>query len=537
MVSNVDTEAAEYKENRQFHLAKRQAILDAFAAVEQGGGAQTWQRLKAKGKFPPRLRIKTLLDQGSPFLELSPLAGWQMYDGASPSGGLITGVGLVAGRQVMIVANDPSVKGGSYFPITVKKHIRAQEIAWQNRLPCIYLADSGGAYLPLQGEVFPDRDHFGRIFYNMARMSADGIPQLAAVLGLCTAGGAYVPAMADEVVMVSGNGSIFLGGPPLVQAATGETVTAEELGGADVHCRISGVADYQVEDEASALAKLRELVTRLPMGPSQDPPLEPAEPIYDPEELYGILPADHRRRYDMHEVLCRILDASELTEFKPQYGETLICGFAAVMGFPVGVVANNGPLTSEAALKGTHFIQMADQRGIPLVYFQDITGFMVGTEHEHKGIAKDGAKMVRAVANAQVPSLTVVVGGSHGAGNYAMCGRAYSPRFMWTWPGSRISVMSGEAASSVLVQIKKRQLAAAGREMTVEDAARQVEEIKKRYIDESSALYATARLWDDGVIDPVQTRNVLGLALGVVARPETGPTAGQRPSRYGIFRM
>jgi len=537
MVSNVDTEAVEYKENRQFHRAKRQAILDAFAAVEQGGGSQTWQRLKARGKLPPRLRIKKLLDQGSPFLELSPLAGWQMYDGACPSAGLITGIGLVAGRQVMVVANDPSVKGGSYFPITVKKHIRAQEIAWQNRLPCIYLADSGGAYLPVQGEVFPDRDHFGRIFYNMARMSADGIPQLSAVLGLCTAGGAYVPAMADEVVMVSGNGSIFLGGPPLVQAATGETVTAEELGGADVHCRISGVADYQVNDEPSALAKLRELVARLPAGPSQDPPMDPAEPVYDPEELYGILPADHRHRYDMHEVLCRILDGSELTEFKPQYGETLICGFAAVMGFPVGVVANNGPLTSEAALKGTHFIQMADQRGIPLVYFQDITGFMVGTEHEHKGIAKDGAKMVRAVANVQVPSLTIVVGGSHGAGNYAMCGRAYSPRFMWTWPGSRISVMSGEAAASVLVQIKKRQLAAAGNEMTAEDVARQVEDIKKRYSDESSALYATARLWDDGVIDPVQTRNVLGLALGVIARPDCEPTGGQRPSRYGIFRM
>ena len=520
-----------FLENQRHHLDLRRRLVEAQRSVEQGGGAEAWKRLAARGKMKPRLRVKKLLDPKSPFLELSPLAGLDMYDGACPSGGVITGIGLVSGRPCMIVANDPSVKGGAYFPITVKKHLRAQEIAEENRLPCLYLADSGGAFLPMQSDVFPDKDHFGRIFYNMARMSAQGIPQMAAVLGLCTAGGAYVPAMADEVVMVQGNGSIFLGGPPLVRAATGEDVSAEELGGAEVHCTISGVADDMCPDEDAALGRLRELVARLPMRGPAGPATSVKEPLYDPEEIFGILPADSRQRYEVREVLARILDGSDLSEFKPHYGQTLVCGFADIMGFPVGVVANNGPLTVEAAQKGAHFVQMSDQRGIPLVFFQDITGFMVGTEHEHRGIAKEGAKMVRAVANCSVPKLTVVIGGSHGAGTYAMAGRAYAPRFLWTWPSARVSVMSGEAAASVLVQVRKAKLESQGREASPEELAAIERDVRERYAAESSAFYSTARLWDDGIIDPVQTRNVLGLALGVVSVDlEPG-------GRYGIFRM
>ncbi len=520
--SQMDTGSNGFRENRRYNLELRNRLQEALARVAEGGGERVWQRLRAQGKIEPRARIKKVLDPTSPFLELSPLAGWEMYDGACPGGGLVTGIGLVAGRPVMFVANDPSVKGGSYFPVTIKKHLRAQEVAQENRLPCAYLVDSGGAYLPLQSEVFPDRDHFGRIFYNMARMSAEGIPQIAAVLGLCTAGGAYVPAMADEVVMVDGNASIFLGGPPLVKAATGEEVSAEELGGSRVHTEVSGVADYRAADESSALQKLREILASLPASPPRVPPEEPSEPLYDPEELYGLLPADPRQPFEMREVLARILDGSDLVEFKPNYGETLICGFSRIMGFPVGLLANNGPLTCEAAQKGTHFIQMADQRRLPLVFFQAVTGFMVGREHEHRGIAKEGAKMVRAVANATVPKLTVVVAGSHGAGNYAMCGRAYSPRFLWTWPSARISVMSGAAASSVLKQLARRK---GGRE---EDA--RLDRLIAQYEKESSAFYATARLWDDGILDPMQTRATIGLALSIV-RPE--PATG----RYGIFRM
>ncbi len=529
--SHIRTDDSGFLENQRHHLALRGKLAEAHRSVEKGGGADIWKRLASRGKMKPRLRVKKLIDPKSPFLELSPLAGFDMYDGACPAGGVVTGIGLVSGRACMIVANDPSVKGGSYFPVTVKKHLRAQEIAMQNRLPCLYLADSGGAYLPLQAEVFPDRDHFGRIFYNMAQMSAEGIPQLAAVLGLCTAGGAYVPAMADEVVMVEGNGSIFLGGPPLVRAATGEKVTAEELGGARVHCSISGVADDMCPDEASALERLRELVGRLPVRQPAVPAAPAVEPLYDPEEIFGILPADPRQRYDVHEVLARVLDGSDLTEFKPHYGPTLVCGFANIMGFAVGVVANNGPLTCEAAQKGAHFVQMADQRGVPLVFFQDITGFMVGTEHEHRGIAKEGAKMVRAVANCSVPKLTIVIGGSHGAGTYAMAGRAYSPRFLWSWPSARISVMSGEAAASVLVQVRKAKMESAGQEASSEELSALEEDVRRRYAAESSAFYGTARLWDDGIIDPVQTRNILGLALGVAS-------LDLRPGgRYGIFRM
>jgi 3-methylcrotonyl-CoA carboxylase beta subunit len=473
-------------------------------------------RHRERGKLLARERIDALVDPDTAFLELSPLAADGVYDDDTPSAGIVTGVGRIAGRTALIVANDATVKGGTYYPLTVKKHLRAQEIAAENALPCVYLVDSGGAFLPLQEEVFPDRDHFGRIFFNQARMSSAGIPQLAAVMGSCTAGGAYVPAMADETVIVRGTGTIFLGGPPLVKAATGEEVTAEELGGGDVHARISGVADHLARSDEHALALLRDACGRLrPDAPAPWELAEPEEPAEDPEELLAIVPPEPRRPYDMRDVLARVLDGSDLHEFKPLYGETLVCGFGRVWGHPVAILANNGILFSESARKGAHFVELAAQRGVPLLFLQNITGFMVGKDYEHGGIARDGAKLVTAVACAAVPKLTVLVGGSFGAGNYGMCGRAYGPRFLFSWPTSRISVMGGEQAALVLSSVGRTD----------------PDEIRERYEREGSPYHATARLWDDGVIDPRETRRVLGLALAACAQSPPVPT------RFGIFRM
>jgi acetyl-CoA carboxylase carboxyltransferase component len=475
------------------------------------------QRHREQGKLPVRERIDKLLDPGSPFLELSALAAWQMYDNDAPSAGVVTGVGRVSGREVLIVANDATVKGGTYYPVTVKKHLRAQEVAEQNRLPCIYLVDSGGAFLPLQAEVFPDRDHFGRIFFNQAVMSSKGIPQIAVVMGSCTAGGAYVPAMSDEAVIVKGTGTIFIGGPPLVKAATGQEVSAEELGGADVHSRVSGVTDHYAVNDEHALALAREIVANL-NGDRPAPPweLEEAEePLYDPEEIYGIVPDDYSKLYDVREVIARLVDGSRFHEFKALYGETLVCGFARIEGFPVGILANNGVLFSESSVKGAHFIEIACKRRIPLLFLQNITGFMVGKEYEAGGIAKDGAKLVTAVACAQVPKFTVVVGGSFGAGNYGMCGRAYSPRQLWMWPNARISVMGGEQAATVLTMVGRAD----------------PDEIRAKYEREGNPYYSTARLWDDGIIDPLETRRVI--ALGIAA----SLNAPIRETTFGVFRM
>ena len=501
--------------------------------IRQGGGQKYRQRHEQQGKLFVRDRIDRLLDPGSPFLEIAPLAAWGLYDDDAPGAGIVTGIGRVAGREVMVIANDATVKGGSYYPLTVKKHLRAQQVALQNGLPCLYLVDSGGAFLPMQDQVFPDADHFGRIFYNQARMSARGIAQIAAVMGSCTAGGAYVPAMSDEAIIVKGTGTIFLAGPPLVKAATGEEVTAEELGGADVHTRLSGVADHFAEDDPHALELLRAIVAGLP--PRALPPLDvaaPEEPLYPPEDIYGVLPRTFREAYDVREVIARLVDGSRLREFKARYGNTLVCGFARIHGYPVGILANNGVLFSESALKGTHFIELCDQRGIPLLFLQNITGFMVGRTYEAGGIAKDGAKLVHAVANARVPKLTVVIGGSFGAGNYGMAGRAYDPRFLWMWPNARISVMGGEQAAGVLLTVKQDQLKREGKPLL--DEAGQAEfkrPILEKYEREGSPYYSTARLWDDGVIDPAETREVLGLALSVAlkAPPEEGG--------FGVFRM
>ncbi|HEY8537072.1 MAG TPA: carboxyl transferase domain-containing protein, partial [Vicinamibacterales bacterium] len=469
---------------------------------------------------------------GAPFLELSPLAARGVYDEPTPSAGLVTGIGRVAGREVVIVANDATVKGGTYLPLTVRKHLRAQEIAMANRLPCIYLVDSGGAFLPLQAEVFPDRDHFGRIFYNQARMSAEGIAQIAVVMGSCTAGGAYVPAMSDQTVIVRGTGTIFLGGPPLVKAATGEEVSAEELGGADVHTRLSGVADYFADDDRHALAIARDIVAAL-TSVRQLPAhaIAPEDPYYDPEELYGIIPADLRRSYDVREVIARLVDGSRFDEFKARYGETLVTGFARIHGLLVGILANNGVLFSESALKGTHFIELCNLRGIPLVFLQNITGFIVGRRYERAGIARDGAKLVHAVANAVVPKFTVIIGGSFGAGNYGMCGRAYEPRLLWMWPNARISVMGGEQAASVLVTVRRDALARQGRTLSAEEEAAIREPILEKYEREGSPYYATARLWDDGILDPVETRAALALGLAAAYN------APIPPPKYGVFRM
>jgi 3-methylcrotonyl-CoA carboxylase beta subunit/propionyl-CoA carboxylase len=513
----------------------RELVADLRGRVErarQGGGPKYLQRQQEQGKLPVRERIDRLLDPGSPFLELSSLAAYGMYDDDAPAAGIVTGIARVSGREVMIVANDATVKGGTYYPITVKKHLRAQQIALENRLPCVYLVDSGGAFLPLQAEVFPDRDHFGRIFFNQARMSAERIPQIAAVMGSCTAGGAYVPAMSDETVIVKGTGTIFLGGPPLVRAATGEEVTAEELGGADVHTRLSGVADYFAEDDVHALEICRTIVSTLTGQKSLPPGMAaPEEPRYDPAEIYGIVNADIRKPYDVREIIARLVDGSRFDEFKERYGATLVTGFARLHGMLVGIVANNGVLFSESALKGTHFIELCNMRSVPLIFLQNITGFIVGRQYERAGIAKDGAKLVHAVANSVVPKFTVVIGGSFGAGNYGMCGRAFEPRLLWMWPNARISVMGGEQAAGVLSTVKRDQLARDGKTLTPEDEEALRRPILDKYEHEGSPYYSTARLWDDGILDPVDTRQALALGLSAACNaPIPEP-------RFGVFRM
>jgi 3-methylcrotonyl-CoA carboxylase beta subunit len=530
--THVDTKSEAFAKNAEGFAALMDELRERSAGARRGGGEKAQRRHKERGKLPVRERIERLLDPGTAFLELSPLAAFGMYDGRVPAAGIVTGIGRVSGREVMVVANDATVKGGTYYPMTVKKHLRAQEVAEQNYLPCIYLVDSGGAFLPLQDEVFPDKEHFGRIFYNQAKMSAKGIPQVAAVMGSCTAGGAYVPAMSDEVVIVKGTGTIFLGGPPLVKAATGEEVTAEELGGADVHTRRSGVADHFAENDEHALAIVRSIVENL--NREKDAPWtveEPEEPLYDAGELYGVVPSDYRQGYDVREVIARTVDGSRLHEFKPLYGETLVCGFARIMGHPVGILANNGILFSESALKGAHFIELCCSRSIPLVFLQNITGFMVGKEYEAGGIAKDGAKMVMAVANASVPKFTVIVGGSFGAGNYGMCGRAYSPRFLWMWPNARISVMGGQQAANVLLTVQEENLRREDKEMTEEDREEFRTPILEKYEEEGNPYHSTARLWDDGVIDPADTRMVLALGLAAAANAPLEVTT------FGVFRM
>jgi 3-methylcrotonyl-CoA carboxylase beta subunit len=503
-----------------------------LTAIKQGGGEAARAKHVGRGKLLPRERIRMLLDVGSPFLELSQFAAYGMYGGDVPAAGIITGIGRVAGRECVVVCNDATVKGGTYFPITVKKHVRAQEIARENRLPCIYLVDSGGANLPNQDEVFPDRDHFGRIFFNQATMSAAGIPQIAAVLGSCTAGGAYVPAMADESIIVKGQGTIFLGGPPLVKAATGEVVTAEELGGADVHARVSGVVDHYAKDDAQALGRVRGIVAGLERVKSLGVSVaEPREPLHAAEEIYGLVPQDFRKPYDVRAVIARIVDGSELDEFKQLYATTIVTGFARIWGYPVGIVANNGILFSESALKAAHFIELCAQRGIPLLFLQNIAGFMVGRKAESGGIARDGAKMVTAVACAQVPKLTVIIGGSFGAGNYGMCGRAFGPRFLWMWPNARISVMGGEQAASVLATVRRDNIEAQGKTWPAEEEDAFKAPIRAKYESEGHPYYASARLWDDGIIDPAETRMVLGLALSAALR------APVQPTRFGVFRM
>ena len=500
--------------------------------VRAGGGNEAVSRHRSRGKMLARERIDTLLDNGSPFLEFSALAAWDMYDSEAPSAGIVTGIGVIRGQECVIVANDATVKGGTYYPITVKKHLRAQEIALDNHLPCVYLVDSGGAFLPLQDEVFPDKDDFGRIFYNQANLSALGIPQIALVMGSCTAGGAYVPAMSDESVIVKGNGTIFLGGPPLVKAATGEEVTAEELGGADVHSRISGVTDHLAVDDEHALAIARDIVGSLFRKKAMPwDVLPPEDPLYDPQEIYGIVESDTRRPYDVREVIARIVDGSRFHEFKALYGTTIVCGFARLMGYPIGIVANNGILFSESALKGAHFIELCAQRKVPLVFLQNITGFMVGKEYENRGIAKDGAKMVTAVANAQVPKFTVITGGSFGAGNYAMCGRAYGPRQLWMWPNARISVMGGQQAANVLLTVRLDNLRNSGRDMTPQEREDFMAPVLEKYEIEGSPYYSTARIWDDGIIDPVDTRTVLGLGIGAALNAPIPDT------HFGVFRM
>jgi acetyl-CoA carboxylase carboxyltransferase component len=517
--SQVDRASEEFAERAARVDELVTELHERSALVAQGGGERAVERHRSRGKLPARERIDRLLDPGSAFLELNALAAWDVYDGQAPSAGIVTGIGVVEGRQCVVVANDATVKGGSYFPLTVKKHLRAQEVAEQNRLPCIYLVDSGGAFLPLQAEVFPDRDHFGRIFYNQARMSAAGIPQIAAVMGSCTAGGAYVPAMSDETVIVRGTGTIFIGGPPLVKAATGQDVTAEELGGADVHARRSGVADHYATSDEHALAIVRRVVANL-SGPGRDagppwPVAVPEPPVLDPHELYGLVPEDFRTQLDAREVIARIVDGSRFDEFKTLYGETLVCGWAHLEGYPVGILANNGVLFAESAQKGAHFIELACKRKVPLVFLQNITGFMVGKEYEAGGIARDGAKLVMAVANAQVPKFTVVTGGSFGAGNYAMCGRAYEPRQLWMWPNARISVMGGDHAATVLTMVG--------------DA--DPDEIRAKYDEEGSPYYSTARLWDDGIIDPLDTRRVLALGISAALSAPIPETT------FGVFRM
>jgi len=530
--SRIDTSDEVFKANE---ARLRGLVSELTARTERnrlGGGPRYLERHRAQGKLPVRERVDRLLDPGTPFLEFSALAATGMYDDEAPGAGLVTGIGRVSGREVLIVANDATVKGGTYFPITVKKHLRAQQIALENRLPCIYLVDSGGAFLPMQAEVFPDREHFGRIFFNQARMSAERIPQIAVVMGSCTAGGAYVPAMSDETIIVKGTGTIFLGGPPLVKAATGEEVTAEELGGADVHTRISGVADYFAEDDEHALEICRTIASTLPRTKHTPAGLIAAEePRYDPAEIYGIVNADIRKPYDVREIVARIVDGSRLDEFKERYGATLVTGFAHIYGMPVGIVANNGVLFSESALKATHFIELCNLRGVPLVFLQNITGFIVGRQYERAGIAKDGAKMVHAVANSVVPKFTVVIGGSFGAGNYGMCGRAYDPRLLWMWPNARISVMGGEQAANVLATVKREQLAREDRPFSADEEQALRQPILDKYETEGSPYYSTARVWDDGILDPARTRDALALGLSAALN---APIA---EPRFGVFRM
>jgi acetyl-CoA carboxylase carboxyltransferase component len=530
--THIDTASDAFRANaeRMRHLVAE--LHTRTATAREGGGERYLQRHREQGKLPVRERIDALLDGGSPLLELSPLAAWDLYDNDAPAAGIVTGIGRVAGREVLIVANDATVKGGTYYPITVKKHVRAQEIALQNRLPCVYLVDSGGAFLPLQAEVFPDRDHFGRIFYNQARMSAERIPQIAVVMGSCTAGGAYVPAMSDETVIVQKTGTIFLGGPPLVKAATGEEVTAEELGGADVHTRLSGVADYFAEDDRHALEIARTIVGTL--NTAKHLPADVAaveDPAYDPHELYGIVNVDTRKPYEVREIIARLVDGSRFDEFKERYGTTLVTGFARLHGFLVGIVANNGVLFSESALKAAHFIELCNLRGVPLVFLQNITGFIVGREYERAGIAKDGAKMVHAVANSAVPKFTVIIGGSFGAGNYGMCGRAYEPRLLWMWPNARISVMGGEQAAGVLTTVKRDQLARQGKALPPDEEAAIRDPIVAKYEQEGSPYYSTARLWDDGILDPAETRHALALGLSAAFN------APISEAKFGVFRM
>jgi 3-methylcrotonyl-CoA carboxylase beta subunit/propionyl-CoA carboxylase len=530
--SHIQTGSEEFRTNNARMERLVAELRERTARAREGGGPKYLERHRAQGKLPVRDRIDRLLDPGSPFLELSALAAFGMYDDEAPAAGIITGIGRVSGREAMIVANDATVKGGTYYPITVKKHVRAQQIALENHLPCVYLVDSGGAFLPLQAEVFPDREHFGRIFFNQARMSAERIPQIALVMGSCTAGGAYVPAMSDETVIVRGTGTIFLGGPPLVKAATGEEVTAEELGGADVHTRLSGVADYLAEDDDHALRIGRTIVSTLHTAKQLPADLAaPEPPRYDPQEIYGLISADPRKPYDVREVLARLVDGSRFEEFRERYGTTLVTGFARLHGFLVGIVANNGVLFSESALKATQFIELCNFRGIPLIFFQNITGFIVGKQYERAGIAKDGAKMVHAVANSVVPKFTVIVGGSFGAGNYGMSGRAYEPRFLWMWPNGRISVMGGEQAASVLVTVKRDQLGREGRSLSDKDEQAIRTPILEKYEREGSPYYSTARIWDDGILDPAATREPLALALSASFN------APIPPAKFGVFRM
>ena len=530
--TSLNTRSEEFRANAERMRALVEELREKTAVAAQGGSEAARKKYQERGKLLVRERVNLLLDPGTPFLELSPLAANGLYGDEVPCAGAVAGVGKISGTECMVVANDATVKGGTYYPLTVKKHLRAQQIALENELPCVYLVDSGGAFLPMQDEVFPDKDHFGAIFNNQANLSARGIPQIACVMGSCTAGGAYIPAMSDETVIVKEQGTIFLGGPPLVKAATGEVISAEELGGGDVHTRISGVADYLAEDDAHALGVVRRIVANLNRNPlAAKNVIAPEEPKYDPQEIYGVVPADVRKPYDVREVIARLVDGSRLDEFKQRYGNTLVTGFAHLYGFPVGILANNGVLFSESAVKGAHFIELCAQRGIPLLFLQNITGFMIGRKYEHGGIAKDGAKMVTAVACARVPKFTVLIGGSFGAGNYGMCGRAYGPRFLWSWPNSRISVMGGEQAASVLARVRRDGFEARGQEWSTEDEENFKAPIREQYETQGNPYYATARLWDDGILDPAQTRRALALGLAIAMKAPIEKT------EFGVFRM
>jgi acetyl-CoA carboxylase carboxyltransferase component len=530
--SKIDTKSKEYRENSE----QMQKVVDEYrkklAKIQEGGPFKYRKLHTSRDKLLPRERIEKLFDRNTPFLELTPLAAYDLYNNDAPGAGIITGIGLIHGREVLVVANDATVKGGTYFPMTIKKHVRAQEIALQNRLPCVYLVDSGGIFLPHQSGTFADKEYFGRIFYNQARLSALGIPQISIVMGSCTAGGAYVPAMSDETVIVRQQGTIFIGGPPLVKAATGEEVTDEDLGGADVHCRISGVSDYYARNDGHALEIARNIVETLdPPQKFQLDTAEPEDPYYDPQEIYGIIPQDLRKTFDMKEIIARIVDGSRFQEFKELYGQTLVCGFARIMGYPVGILANNGVLFSESSLKGAHFVTLCSMRKIPLIFLQNITGFIVGKQYEHEGIAKDGAKLVHAVANADVPKFTMIVGGSYGAGNYAMCGRAYAPRILWMWANARISVMGGEQAANVLVTVKIKRLKEQGEKMSKAEQEKLMKPILEKYEQEASPYFSTARLWDDGILDPLETREALGLGISMSLN------APIPDYKVGIFRM